>query len=254
MRAPGARLTMAVLVALTAASPLVAEGLRYRVIDRRSEDGSVILVPSVPRHDPGPDPFRAGEFWQLEPSTEFFRVRGVPVPASSFQPLGDPPALTLERGQATADSWTTALGGEGTTEIAPGEIVYLARLNTAFKTVRMDLETPCRRTASGRPFVGRIDFVLSGQVGRRTLAEANAAVSAQLKPLSLAEVMAVCDPETGESPPRIRPGQTLWSVEEALGPPEREQQRGASTLLQYGPVELEIVGDKVAAIRIPALD
>jgi len=243
----------AALVLLLQASPGIAQ-VPYRVIDRRAEDGSVVLVRRVPAGHPGELPFRAGALWKLEPVTDLFRIRGVPIPARGFQPLGDPPAVTLRAGEVVANSWTSAAGGSGTTALEPGEVVRLVRLNAALKTVRMDLEAVCRRSPRGFPLTGRVDFVLSGQVGKQTFDEANAAVAAELEPIALAEVMETCDPETGAPPARVSPGQAIADVEAALGEPHRRSQTPAGEVWDYGVVELEVRAGAVVAIRVPALD
>jgi hypothetical protein len=241
------------LVLLLQAS-LGSAQVSYRVIDRRAEDGSVVLVRRVPAGHPGELPFRAGALWKLEPVTDLFRVRGVPIPARGFQALGDPPAVTLRAGDVVANSWTTAAGGGGTTTLEPGEVVRLVRLNSALKTVRMDLEAVCRRSPRGWPLTGRVDFVLSGQVGKQTFDEANAAVAAELEPVALAEVMEICDPETGSPPARVRPGQPIAEVAGALGEPRRRSETSAGEVWDYGVVELQVRSGAVVAIRIPALD
>ena len=121
-----------------------SQDIHYRVIDRRQIDGSVILVKKVLPKRVGKNLFKAADFWKLDPVSEYFRVCSGRIPARYVSLKGDPPAITFEAGNVVPNSWTNLFGGKPGTFFETGEIVRLVRLNTAFKTVRMDLESVCR--------------------------------------------------------------------------------------------------------------
>ena len=214
--------------------PVDSQSIRYRVVDRRQVDGSVILVKKVPPKRLGKNPFKAADFWRLDPVSEYFRVRSGRIPARYVPKKGDPPAITFEAGNVAPNSWTNLFGGTPRTFFETGEIVRLVRLNTAFKTVRMDVESVCRPEAVGKRLRGRVDFVLSGQVGEKTFDEANSAVGAVFEPVDLARVLESCDPETGQPPTVIQVGMRIEDIEALLGPPLEESGDDQGTTLIMG--------------------
>ena len=201
--------------------PVDSQDIHYRVVDRRQLDGSVILVKKVLPKRLGKNPFKAADFWKLDPVSEYFRVRSGRIPARYVSLKGDPPAITFEAGNAVLNSWTNLFGGTPRTYFETGEIVRLVKLNSSFKTVRMDLESVCRPEAVGRHLRGRIDFVLSGQVGEKTFGEANAAVGTVLEPVDYARVLESCDPATGRPPAVIHVGMRVEEIQTLLARPLR---------------------------------
>ncbi len=226
----------------------------YRVVDRREVDGSVLVIRNVPRKPTGGKPFLSARHWDLTPSSEFFRVKEIRIPARNVGRDGDPPAVTMREGKVGANNWTNAFGGSAATYFEPGEIVRLVRLNAAFTIVRMDVESVCRPQARGRHLRGRVDVVLSGQVNAATFDEANAGVAQVLEPVELYRVMETCDPETALPPLTIRPGTPLKVVLDQLGDPEKRATEGATTTVDYGFVRLQARNDAVTKIVVPAID
>jgi hypothetical protein len=236
------------LLCLVAAKALAEP--RFRVIDRRATDGSVIVVRHVPRRATGGKPFLSAGHWDLTPSSDFFRVREVRIPARHAGTRSDPPAITMRDGKVAPNNWTNAFGGSPSTFFEPGEIVRLVRLNAAFKIVRMDVESVCRQEARGRRLRGRVDVVLSGQVNAATFEEANKGVAQVLEPVELARVLEVCDPETGEPPLRITVGMPAKAVQQRLGEPEGDQ----GSILDYRDVKLEVRNGSIVSISVPVID
>lgn len=235
-----------------AAAAAAAEEVSYRVVDRRELDGSVLLVRKVARQRVGDKPFLAGSHWDLKPATELFRVRDAKIPARHVGPKGDPPAITFRQGEIAKNSWTNMLGGKPETWFERGEVVRLVNLNCAFKTVRMDLEAVCREI--GRRLRGRVDFGLSGQVGGKTLEEANEAVAAVLEPIDFSRVYETCDPETGAPPVTVSQGTTYAEVKERLGHPRSSRAEGSGYVVDYDVVQFQVRDGVVAKIVIPAID
>jgi hypothetical protein len=240
------------LAVMALAAPAVGQDLR--VVDRREIDGSVLLVPRAPRQPTGRKPFLAATHWDLTPASEFFRVRDGRIPARRVGPKGDPPAVTYRGGQVVGNSWTNAFGGSAEVWLEKGEIVRLVGLNGAFKTVRMDLEAVCRAPERGKRLRGRVDFGLSGQVGGKTLDEANTAVGAILEPMDLSRVLEVCDPETALPPPALFPGTSYPDVVRLMGEPRKSWPEADGHVLDYGPVQLLVRAGAVAEIRVPGID
>ena len=228
--------------------------IRYRVVDHRQLDGSVILVQKVLPKRLGKNPFKAADLWRLEPVCAYFRVRNERIPARYVSKKGDPPAITYEAGKVVPNSWTNLFGGKPGTFFETGEIVRLVRLNTAFKTVRMDLESVCRPEAVGKRLRGRVDFVLSGQVGERTFDEANAVVSAVFEPVDYARVLESCDPDTGKSPATIQVGMRVEEIQTLLGPPVEEFEEAEATTLNYEVIRVKVRDGRIDAIMIPGID
>jgi len=98
------------IIVLFWVEPVDSQGIRYRVVDRRQLDGSVILVKNVLPKRLGKNPFRAADFWRLDPVSEYFRIRSGRVPARYVPLKGDPPAITFEAGNVVPNSWTNLLG------------------------------------------------------------------------------------------------------------------------------------------------
>jgi hypothetical protein len=234
--------------------PVDSQGIRYRVVDRRQLDGSVILVKNVLPKRLGKNPFRAADFWRLDPVSEYFRIRSGRVPARYVPLKGDPPAITFEAGNVVPNSWTNLLGGTPRTFFETGEIVRLVRLNSAFKTVRMDLESVCRPEAVGKHLRGRIDFILSGQVGEKTFEEANTAVGTVLEPVDYAQILESCDPATGKPPAVIHVGMRIEDIEALLGPPLEDSEDDQGTALNYGVIRVRVREGRVDEIMVPAID
>lgn len=245
-------LPAALLLALAAGAG--GEDVKYRVMDRREADGSVVLVRQVPRERIQGKAFLAAAHWELTPSTHYFRVREARIPARHVGPKGDPPAITFRGGQVVGNSWTNMFGGEAETYFEKGEIVRLVSMNCAFKTVRMDFEPVCRPDRSRNPLRGRTDFGLSGQVGGKTLEEANQAVSAVLEPMELARVLEVCDPETKAPPVAVAKGALYDDVRARLGPPRASRAEGGEHVVDYDVIRLHVRDGRVARIVIPAVD
>jgi hypothetical protein len=243
------RVALAALL-LVCAAAAIAEQPRFRVIDRREVDGTVLVVRYVARTPTGGKPFRTARHWELTPSSDFFRVREIQIPARNVGPNGDPPAVTMRDGKVGPNNWTNAFGGEARTFFEPGEIVRLVRLNAAFNIVRMDVESVCRPAAHGRRLRGRVDVVLSGQVNAATFDEANRGVGQVLEPVELARVMETCDPETAEGPLVIRTGTPVKEIEERLG----DSGRSADGILDFGVVRLSVRGGVVERVMVPAID
>lgn len=231
-----------------------SRSVAYRIVDHRQFDGSVILVKKVPPKRLGKNPFKAADFWKLDPVSDYFSIRSGRIPARYVSLKGDPPAITYEAGKVVPNDWTNLFGGRPRTFFETGEIVRLAWLNTAFKTVRMDLESVCRPEAIGKHLRGRIDFVLSDQVGEKTFAEANAAVGAVLEPVDYARVLESCDPETGNPPALIHVGMPLENILILLGPPLEESEEAGRTTLDYEIIRLQVQDGKVSKIAIPGID
>ncbi|MGZ8829411.1 MAG: hypothetical protein ACXW2Q_03445, partial [Thermoanaerobaculia bacterium] len=213
-------------------------------------DGTVVVVRYVPRRTTGGKPFLSAGHWDLTPSSDFFRVREIQIPARRVGKNGDPPAVTMRDGKVGANNWTNAFGGEAKTFFEPGEIVRLVRLNAAFNIVRMDVEAVCRPAAFGRRLRGRVDVVLSGQINAATFDEANRAVGQVLEPIELARVMEVCDPETAQSPLVIRRGTPVKLMEQRLGEPNGTE----DGVFDFGTVRLRIQNGVVEKIMVPAID
>ncbi len=239
----------AVLVGLLfCVSVALAEEPRFRVVDRREVDGTVLVIRSVPRKSTGGKPFLSANFWELMPSTDFFRVKEIRIPARHTK--GDPPAVTMRDGKIGENNWTNAFGGSPGTWFEPGEIVRLVRLNAAFKIVRMDVESVCRPSERGRHLRGRVDVVLSGQVNAATFDEANRAVGQVLEPMELARVLEVCDPETGQPPLVVRPGTPARSIRDRLGEPDED----TGGMLDFGVIRFAMRDGVVERIIVPAID
>ena len=231
-----------------------SQDIQYRVVDRRQLDGSVILVRKVLPKRLGKNPFTAADFWKLIPVSEFFRVRSGRIPARYVSLKGDPPAITFEAGNVVPNSWTNLFGGTPRTFFETGEIVRLVKLNSSFKTVRMDLESVCRPEAVGKHLRGRIDFVLSGQVGGKTFAEANDAVGTVLEPVDFARVLENCDPVTGKPPTVIHVGMRIEDIKTLLGPPLEEFEGAQGTTLTYEVIRVQVRDGRVNEIMIPDID
>lgn len=228
------------------------EDIAYRVVDRRELDGSVLLVRQVPAQKVGRQPFVAATHWELTPATRFFRVRDGRIPARRVGRLGDPPAVTYRGGAVVGNNWTNAFGGEPSAFFGEGEIVRLVSLNASFSTVRMDLEAVCREV--GRHLRGRVDFNLSGQIGSKSLEEANAAVRPILDPLDLSRVMDTCDPETGEPPLVVAPGTDYAALRRRLGEPRLRNVEGDTEVFDHSVIRLVVRAGRVDKIIVPALD
>ena len=145
-----------VILTLLAAAD-VRRRARFRVVDRR-ETTELIVVRYV-RGEDGRQTL-LGDGRDLTPSSDFFRVREISIPARNVGKNGDPPAVTMRQGKVGANNWTNAFGGEARTSFEPGEIVRLVRLNAAFNIVRMDVEAVCRATSLGGA-ARRVEVVLS---------------------------------------------------------------------------------------------
>ena len=243
------------LLLIASGAAALGDDRDFTVIDRREVDGTVLVVPRVPSQRPGPDPFVAASAWELRPATEFFRVRSDQLKARAFN-LGDQlPVTTFESSRRVANSPVSKLGGSSSQRLEPGEIVRLTGLNTAFKSVRMDLEAVCRRGRdSKRRPRGRVVFVLSGQVNKKRLAEANAAVVAVLEPVGLQQVVRQCDPATGEPPFALRPGLELDHVVAMLGSPDSARLEGQIEILDYPQVRIHFSDGRIDRLILPALD
>ncbi len=240
-----------VALCLTAASMAAGE-VPYQLVDRRQVDGSVLLVRRLARTDPGSDPFRAGRTWELIPSSHYFRVKDGRIP-NSRRLAGDPPAVTFKGGEVVDNSFLNVFGGSGRSLFREGEIVRLVDLNTAFSSVRMDLESICLFDRGGL-VRGRVVFPLSGQVSRKTFDEANAAVVAVLEPVGLYQVTRQCDPSTGLPPPELKPGMPVEAVVGLLGPPDQEREEGGVMVSDYGSLVVYAADGKVVRLGIPTLD
>jgi hypothetical protein len=156
-------------------------------------------------------------------------------------------------GEVVDNSVLNVFGGSSNRVFAEGEIVRLVGLNTAFNSVRMDLESICLFDRCGR-VRGRAVFMLSGQVEKKTLDEANAAVVAVLEPTSLHVVARQCSPSTGLPPPALRPGMPEQQVTELLGPPDVRHESGGNVVFDYGFVEITFREGIVTRLHIPAID
>ena len=242
------RTAIALLLSLIATEAFAEP--RFRVIDRRPTDGSVIVVRYVPKKSTGGKPFLSARHWDLTPSSDFFRVKEIRIPARNVGPNGDPPAITMRDGKVAPNSWTNAFGGTPSAYFEPGEIVRLVRLNAAFKTVRMDVEAVCRGHARAKRLRGRVDVMLSGQVNAATFEEANNGVAQILEPIELARVLETCDPDTREPPLRITVGMMAKAVQQRLGEPESAE----GNILDYRDVKLEVRNGAIVSISVPALD
>ncbi len=238
----------ALLVSLLIAGSAVADEPRFRVIDRRAVDGTVVVVRHVPRKATGGKPFLSANFWDLAPSSDFFRVKEIRIPARNTR--GDPPAVTMREGKVGANNWTNAFGGTAETYFEPGEIVRLVRLNAAFNIVRMDLESVCRPKERGRHLRGRVDVVLSGQVNAATFDEANRGVGQVLEPVELSRVLEVCDPETAQPPLVVRRGTPIATVVKRLGDPDDD----SGGLFDFGVIRFAVRDGAVERIIVPAVD
>jgi len=239
-----------ILTLLLCASAAIAEEPRFRVVDRREVDGTVIVIRHVPRKTTGGKPFLSANHWELTPSTDFFRVKEIRIPARNVGPRGDPPAVTMRDGKVGANNWTNAFGGTADTYFEPGEIVRLVRLNAAFNIVRMDVESVCRPGARGRRLRGRVDVVLSGQVNAATFDEANGGVGQVLEPMELSRVLEVCDPETGQPPLVVRPGMPIDTIQKRLGEPNDT----TDGVFDFGVVRFATRDGLVERIIVPAID
>ena len=222
----------------------------FRVIDRREVNGTVIVIRKVPRKLTGGKPFLSARHWDLTPSSGFFRVKEIQIPARYVGRDGDPPAVTMRDGKVGANNWTNAFGGTPRTFFGPGEIVRLVRLNAAFNIVRMDVESVCRIEAHGRRLRGRVDVVLSGQVNAATFDEANGGVGQVLEPIELARVLETCDPETARPPLVVGIGTPIASVQQIMGEPRE----GEGNILDYGVIRVETRNGAVSKITVPAVD
>lgn len=232
------------------------EDIPWRVVDRRELDGSVLLVRRVLAEKVGDQPFTAAVHWELRPVTAFFRVRDGRIPARRIllKSLEDPPAVTYRSGQVVGNSWTNAFGGEPATFFEKGEIVRLVKLNAAFKTVRMDLEAVCRPRDVGRHLQGRVDFGLSGQIGGKTFDEANAAVRAILEPMDLSRVMETCDPENGQPPFVVSPGDDYAKLRKHIGEPRLRDVVDGAEVFDHLEIRVVVRAGKIEKILVPAID
>jgi len=222
----------------------------FRVIDRREINGTVVVIRKVPRKLTSGKPFLSARHWDLTPSSDFFRVKEIQIPARNVGRDGDPPAITMRDGKVGANNWTNAFGGAPRTFFEPGEIVRLVRLNAAFNIVRMDVESVCRPEAHGRRLRGRVDVVLSGQVNAATFDEANGGVGQVLEPIELARVLETCDPETARAPLVVGIGTPAISVRQAMGEPKEAE----GNILDYGVIRVETRNGAVSKIFVPAVD
>lgn len=252
-----ASLCIGVVCAITAFLAPPARGeqrTELNVIDRRAVDGTVLIIPRVRGGgDPGELPFTAAHRWELEPASRFFRARSNRIPARSFNLDGALPAVTFENGAVRENSPVSGLGGGAKRSFHTGEILRLLEINAAFKSVRMDLEAVCLGSRERRPR-GRAVFVLSQQIGKGSLAEANAAVAAELEPIGLREVVRECDPATGLPPFALFPGLPRSAIEETLGEPRQLSSHDGLDVLDYGSFVVYLEGETVVRIAIPALD
>lgn len=239
-----------IMLTLLVAADAIAGEPRFRVVDRREVDGTVIVVRYVPRKTTGGKPFLSGRHWDLTPSSDFFRVREISIPARNVGKNGDPPAVTMRQGKVGANNWTNAFGGEARTFFQPGDIVRLVRLNAAFNIVRMDVEAVCRPASFGRRLRGRVDVVLSGQVNAATFDEANGAVGQVLEPVELARVMEVCDPESGQTPLVIARGMPVKAIEQRLGEPNDTE----GGVVDFGVFRVATQNGVVEKIIVPSID
>jgi hypothetical protein len=224
----------------------------YKIVDRRDIDGSVLLVRAVHSHRVGTAPFSAGGPGELVPVTEFFRVRERGIPAGYPSLVGDLPAVTCEGGKIIPGDWEKIFKGRPSTFFEPGEVVRLVSVSSSSRTVRMDIEAVCRSEAVGKRLRGRIDFVLSDEVGEIVLDKANAAVRKVLEPIGLSRVFEQCDPKTGKPPITLRKGMKVHEVEVIFGgKPAETVEEADGVVLDYGVVRLVTRGDTVTDILIP---
>lgn len=241
------------LAIIASEGTLAGEDREFTVIDRRAADGSVLVMPKIVRTHPGSVPFIAATWWDLKPASDYFRVKTDNIPARWLNLTGDLPAITFKDGKVVANSLASAFGGTAKRTFNKGEIVRLIGLNTAFKSVEMEFKTVCRLDREHH-LSGRAIFVLSAQVGKKTMDEANRAVAAKLEPVSMSEVVRVCDPYSGEPPFALRPGLTTEEVEEQLGPPRRRTINGNEEIFDYGSVRVHMQQGSIVRLGIPALD
>lgn len=240
------------LAALLVPAMVSSSNLPYQLVDRRQIDGSILLVERLTRTEISPDPFSVGRTWEFVPSSNYFRVKGKFIPCRKVSP-GDPPAVTFRQGEVVDNSVLNVFGGTSNQFFSEGEIVRLVGLNTAFNSVRMDLESICLFDRGGK-VRGRAVFVLSGQVGKKTFAEANAAVATILEPTSLHLIARHCNSSTGLPPPALRRGMSERKVTDLLGPPGQHRVSGGDLIFDYGSVEVTFREGMVTQLRIPAID
>ena len=238
----------------TLLTPAIAASgnLPYQLVDRRQIDSSILLVERLPRTETSPNPFSVGRSWEFIPSSDFYRVKETLIPCKTVS-SGDPPAVTFKRGEVVDNSILNVFGGSSKRFFNKGEIVRLVGLNTAFNSVRMDLESICLFGRGGK-VQGRVVFMLSGQVGKKTFDEANTAVAAILEPTSLHLIARQCSPSTGLPPPALRPGMSERQVTDLLGPPGEQREDGGDVVFDYGSVEITFSEGSVTRLRIPAID
>ncbi len=240
------------LAAVMAPAIAASSNLPYQLVDRRQIDGSILLVERLMRTETSPNPFSVGRFWEFIPSSDYFRVKEKLIPCKKNS-SGDPPAVTFKQGEVVDNSVLNVFGGSSKRFFNKGEIVRLVGLNTAFNSVRMDLESICLFDRGGK-VRGRAVFMLSGQVGKKTFDEANAAVTAVLEPTSLHVIARQCSPSTGLPPPALRPGMSEQQVTDLLGPPGERREVGGDVVFDYGSVEITFGEGMVTRLRIPAID
>ena len=118
----------------------------------------------------------------------------------------------------------------------------------------MDLESVCRPEAVGKHLRGRVDFILSAQISKKTFAEANAVVGAVLEPINLARVLEHCGPINGKPPMVLRIGVPIGEVLSLLGPSLEELEETGRKIFNYGTVRVQVRDGKVTSIVIPAID
>jgi hypothetical protein len=240
------------LVVALAPATVASGNLPYQLVDRRQIDGSILLVEHLTRTETRPYPFSVGRTWEFLPSSNYFRVKGRLIPCKK-KSSGDPPTVTFRNGEVVENSVLNAFGGTSNRSFNEGEIVRLVALNTAFNSVRMDIESICLFDRGGA-VRGRAVFMLSDQVGKKTFDEANAAVVAVLEPVSLHMIARQCSPSTGLPPPALRLGMSENQVTDLLGPPEERREDGRDVVFDYGSVEIRFGEGMVTRLRIPAID
>jgi len=240
------------LAAVLAPAIAASSNLPYQLVDRRQIDGSILLVERLTRTETNPNPFSVGRTWEFIPSSNYFRVKGKFIPYKKVS-SGDPPAVTFRQGEVVDNSILNVFGGTSNRFFNEGEIVRLVGLNTAFNSVRMDIESICLLDRDGK-VRGRAVFMLSGQVGKKTFDEANAAVVAILEPTSLHLIAHHCNPATGLPPPALRLGMSERMVTDLLGPPGGRRESGGDAVFDYGSVEITFGAGMVTRLRIPAID
>jgi len=247
------RRTIPLCMAAALTSTIAGAGIqKYQLVDRRQIDGSIILVTRLAPSEVGDDPFAVGRSWELVASSRYYRVKQPFIPCKKTL-SGDPPAVTYKRGEIVDNSILNVFGGTSKRVFKEGEIVRLVDLNTAFNSVRMDLESICLFDRGGH-VQGRAVFMLSGQVGKKTFNGANEAVAAVLEPSSLHMIARQCNPWTGLPPPALFLEMSEEQVVDLLGPPEVRIEKGQDVVFDYRSVEVTFREGVVTHLRIPAID